>query len=393
MARVAKLLALAILWLAPLMTVSRALRHDWSSVWNALKVPSMDLPFSDLRVITGGLKTQQLGGNPITDNFGEVLHRPMNYPRVWLRLFSWMGINDCNVEIVGIILCFLYLVCISWLILQCKNAAGALVLLIAALSVAPLFAIERANTDLFIFFLVFLGCLAGNKFVRPGVFFVAAALKIYPFAALIVEAIRRPRKERIVPLTLAGLVIALFAWQWNDFNAIRHSTPISPTLSYGLLSLKAQAAYMSRKFFVCSCVAAGAIAAIAWLVRTNLEESVLDSKAGQLFSIFAGIYVFTFAIGSNWNYRLIFLLPTLPLAIELVRTAQHRRWGIAYIVTVLIAENSSARGFYQATSLGDMATWAIFVSLLIILCKQASSLLLARSKSSALPKQPANSAA
>jgi hypothetical protein len=393
MARGIKLLALAILWLVPLATISRALTHDWTSVWNALKVPTMNLPFSDLRVITGGLKTQQLGGNPITDNVGETLHRPMNYPRIWLRLFSWMGISDSNVEIVGIVFCFLYLVCISCLILQCGSWGGVIVLLVAGLSVAPLFAMERANTDLFIFTLVFLGCLAGNKFLRPGIFFVAAALKIYPFAALVVEAIRRPRKERIVPLALAGLVIALFAWQWRDFNAIRHSTPISPTLSYGLLSLKAQAAYMSRKFFMSSCVAAGAIAAIAWLFRPNIEESQLDSKAGQLFLIFAGIYVFTFAIGSNWNYRLIFLLPTLPLSIELVRTVQHRRWGMAYIVTVLIAENSSARGLYQATSLGDMATWAIFISLLIILLREASKGLLPGSGFSSPPKQPEKSAA
>jgi hypothetical protein len=393
MVRGIKLLALAILWLVPLVTISLALHHDWASVWSAMKVPTMNLPFSDLRVITGGLKTQQLGGNPITDNVGESLHRPMNYPRIWLHLFSRMGITDSNIEIVGIVFCVLYLICVSWLVLQCTSVTGVLVLLIAALSVAPLFAIERGNTDLLIFTLVFLGWLAGNQFLRPGAFFAAAALKIYPFAALIVEAIRRPVKGRIVPLALAGLVIALFAWQWRDFNAIRHSTPISPTLSYGLLSLKAQAAYMSRKFLLFNCVAAGAIAAIAWLSRPNLEESLLNSKVGQLFSIFAGIYVFTFAIGSSWNYRLIFLLPTLPLAIELVRTPQRGWWGIAYIATVLIAENSSARGLYQATPLGDAATWAIFVALLPILLKQARGFLFARNEISTPASQAANSTA
>jgi hypothetical protein len=387
------MLALVVLWIVPLMTISRALDHDWASVWSALRVPSMNLPFSDLRVITGGIKTQQLGGNPITDNVGEALHRPMNYPRIWLYLFSWMGINESNVELVGIAFCIFYLICISLLIQQCTSAAGIVVLLIAALSVAPLFAIERANTDLLIFTLVFLVCLAGNRFLKSGVFFVAAALKIYPFAALIVDAIRRPWKERTVPLALAGLVVLSFAWQWRDFDAIRHSTPISPTLSYGVLCLKAQAAYMSRKFFVSSCVLAGFIAGVTWLVRPQLDESLWDSKPGQLFLIFAGIYVFTFAIGSNWNYRLIFLLPTLPLAIELVRVTKNAPWSIAYIATVLLAENSSARGLYQATSLGDLATWAIFVALLIILLQQASRLVFARSDISAPPKQSASSVA
>ena len=393
MARGIKLLALAILWIVPLVAISRALHYDWGSVWKALKVPSMSLPFSDLRVITGGLKTLQLGGNPITDNVGEVLHRPMNYPRIWLHLFSWMRINDSNIEIVGILFCIFYLLCISLLILQSRDSPSGLILMVAGLSVAPLFAIERANTDLLIFFLVFLGCLVGNKFLRPSLFFAAAALKIYPFAALIVDALRRTRKERALPLALAGLVIVLFAWQWSDFNAIRHATPISPELSYGVLSLKAQAAFMSWKLIAVYCVVAALIIGVAWVGRPKIEQSLLELHLGEMFSVFGGIFVFTFAVGSNWDYRLIYLVPTLPMAMEMVRTRRNVGWGLIYIALVLVAENSFAHGFYKTIEVSDMATWALFGMLLITLLQQATAFLLAQSNFSAPPNQPANSAA
>jgi hypothetical protein len=122
-------------------------------------------------------------------------------------------------------------------------------------------------------------------------------------------------------------------------------------------------------------VACALILGIAWMTRPNLDEAILNSRFGEMFLIFGGIYVLTFAIGSNYNYRLIFLLPTLPLACELVRSAKHRKWGITYIASVLAAENSVALGIYQGIPLEDLATFAIFAMILPILLQQAKEFL------------------
>jgi hypothetical protein len=80
-----------------------------------------------------------------------------------------------------------------------------------------------------------------------------------------------------------------------------------------------------------------------------------------MFSVFGGIYVFTYAISSNWDYRLMFLLPTLPFALELARIARPRRWAVAYLVLVGIAENSLGFEHYGGTLLGHLATFALFI--------------------------------
>lgn len=89
-----------------------------------------------------------------------------------------------------------------------------------------------------------------------------------------------------------------------------------------------------------------------------------------------GIYTFTFVVSSNYNYRLIFLVPTLPLAIEMVRTGLHGRWGIVYIAAVVAAENSFARNMYPGLLLGDMATFAVFAMIMVVLLKKMKTFLL-----------------
>jgi len=373
--RAIKIIALACLWLAPFLILARAFASDWVSVWSVFRVPTMSPPFMDLHAITDGVKTLKEGGDPLINNPADPLHRRLPYPRIWAHLFSWLGIRESDIPIIGIAFCVLYLICISWLIVRCESSLGALILLIAGLSVAPLFAIERGNIDLLIFFLVFLGCAITNKFLKSGAFLAATVLKIYPIAALAVDAIRRPLKTNIVPIAAVLFAAALWTWQWRELNAMRQAAPVSEYFAFGVLVLRAQAAHMSWKFFAVCCAVAALIAVIAWMIRPNLDESQLKSKLGEMFLVFGGIYVFTFTVGSNYNYRLIFLLPTLPFAIELIRTVQHARWGITYVLLVLGAENAFARGFYHSAWLNDMFTFAIFAILLPILLSQAGNFL------------------
>jgi hypothetical protein len=347
-----------------------AFSSDWTTVWERVRVPSWGVSFMDIRSITTGVRTAREGGDPLIANAHDPYHRPLNYPRIWLHLFSALGITEANVWIVGLLFCALYLVCVSWLMFRCDSGFGIVTLLVAGLSLAPLLAIERGNTDLLIFALLFLGGVTANKYLEPGAFFVAAVLKVFPFAALIAGGIRRPNKERAIPIVLSGLAIAVFAWQWRDLKAIRHATPMSVYLSFGTLSLRAQAAYMSWNLLAGSCAAAALIAGIAWFTRPSIEESVWDSKFGKLFSTFGAVYVFAFAIGSNWDYRLIFLVPTLPFAFDMVRTAGHTLWGIVYVAVVLIAENSFVRGTFQGIPTGDVSTFIVFIMICSILLPQ-----------------------
>jgi hypothetical protein len=345
-----KIAALAVLWVAPLLLIFFGLRTNWRATWGAVGVHVDVLPFADLRSITGALVTLQNHGDPFTANPGDPWNRPLNYPRIWLKLFSMLGINNSRISLVGVAFCVFYLICVSALLVRCMHSLDALILLVAGLSFSPLTAIQLGNTDLFIFTLMFVGCMTHSKILKRGAFFAAAILKIYPLVAMPIVAVRGSRKERRDLLVLAALAAATFAWQWRDLNAIRHATPISSRAAYGVLSMKAQVeegldSPLGHRLpvswiAILGCwLAGGGVVAAAWTNRTYLDESIRTSTNGGLFVAFGAIYAFTFAIGSNWDYRLIFLLPTLPLAFDLARQSTHRKWAIAYIALVILAEN------------------------------------------------------
>jgi hypothetical protein len=94
MVRGVRLMALVCLWLAPLLILYTALASDWVSTWETFAVPSMSPPFMDLCAITNGVKVQQQGGDPLINNPADPWHRALPYPRIWVQLFSRLGIRE-----------------------------------------------------------------------------------------------------------------------------------------------------------------------------------------------------------------------------------------------------------------------------------------------------------
>jgi hypothetical protein len=105
------------------------------------------------------------------------------------------------------------------------------------------------------------------------------------------------------------------------------------------------------------------------------DRQLLQSKAGGLFFLFGTIYAATFAVGSNWNYRLIFLIPTLPFAFESTRNPVHFPWGLAYIL-IFFAFCSRRIPFpdvgYKSLA-AQAVTVALFFLVLRILVEQGKS--------------------
>jgi hypothetical protein len=273
----------------------------------------------------------------------------------------------------------------SFLIAQTEHAIDALIILLASLSVAPLHGMERGNNDLFVFSIVFLACVVTNNYLKSGLFAAAGLLKLFPIAGMIMDAIRRPQKWRALAALLTGLVILLVLLQWRDLILISRGTPVEPFLSYGVVSLKYEFlfqmfqwgyvyAYAPGWIIIAECWLAGAfVIAVVWRSSQKLEISMQNSKLAELFSVFGGTYVFTYAVGGNWAYRLIFLLPTLPLAFEIARSSKHRVWGIVYIVLVGIAENTAGFELSTGTIVGHAATFALFLMLLAMLTRLNSN--------------------
>jgi hypothetical protein len=381
MLRTVKLASLATLWLVPVLIFVSAFSSDWVSVWRTAGVPSMLPRFADITSIAEGLETQRHGQDPMVVNPADALGRTVNYPRIWLEAFSALRVNTRNIWVVGLSFCALYLLCMSVLIARAGHPEDAVVLLLVGLSVSPLLAMERGNNDLFVFALIFLGCAATDKFVKSLSLAAGSLLKIFPIAAMAIDVVRRPSKQRILPIVSMAVVCLLFALQWHDLNLIRLATPVSRIRSYGFLPLQEEI----LRFFPQSLVSvvqlpwivAGAFflaeilaVHLSWKSGSRLDPEFLNSPKAEMFAIFGGTYAFTYAIGSNWDYRLIFLLPTLPFALEMARMVRFRRWALAYVVLVGIAENALALEMHGGTLLVHLATLAVFLFVLVVLTQQ-----------------------
>jgi hypothetical protein len=351
--------------------------------------------FFDLSTIPEGLQTLRQGKDPLVTNPNNPMGLPYNYPRIWLYLFSALRINVENVWAIAIPLCACYLICMSLLIAQAKHVEDVFLLLFASLSIAPMLALERGNIDLSVFSLTFLSCATTNRYAKSLALGAASVLKLFPFAGMVIEAVRRPAKQRMLPFLFAGLVLVLFAWQWRDINLIRHATPIARSRSYGVLSLQAEITYLLSASLSSSIpmgwiVAVGfwlvvlSLLGLAWKAELDLDPALFNSPQGEMFSVFGAIYVFTYAIGSNWDYRLMFLLPTIPFALELIRMAQFKRWAGAYLILVVLAENASGLEGHGGTPLGHLATFLLFMLIVVVLTQQAKSLVSAPAFSASL---------
>jgi hypothetical protein len=123
------------------------------------------------------------------------------------------------------------------------------------------------------------------------------------------------------------------------------------------------------------CWVAGALAvATAWEKPWQLDPSIRRSRNAEMFCAFGAIYVFTYPVSSNFDYRLILLLPTVPLALEMVRNSQHVLGGIAHLVLVGVTLNA----FVFNQGLGHLTEFCLFVFLLAFLTLQAKGEFLAR---------------
>jgi hypothetical protein len=384
-----RILLAIIPWCAVAVILYMALTGDWDATWHAVRLtPAVHIHFIDLQGFPTGIEVYRHGGDPLIANPLDPTQRPLNYPHLMLFLFMGLGISAKNLAFFAMLLAAGYLACISYLVLHAKSLLEAVLLLIASLSPVPLLAIMLGNTDLLIFSLVFLAFLLRKRIAGPILLFAATLLKIYPFAALLMYAAFPPAKWKKLPAILATIALLLFAWRWRELDAIRRGTPIAWVVSFGLLAIRkyvsfeltSHISWKSSQFAgwatVVLCWVAGLVAFISgWLKPRSLDSAIWQSESSQLFSLYAAIYVFSFAVGSNFNYRLIYLIPMIPFSIELGRSRKDFIGKILFTGCLLVALNWLNEDPGTGLLLACLLTFVIFVLTLRVLGEQLKNYL------------------
>ena len=277
--------------------------YGWSKSWSFLKIPAMDPIFADMRIIQGALKTQLLGLNPYIENPGDPWNRTINYPSIWMDIANILNLQNENYFLVfniSIILIF-FLICL-FLLLKTKSYLFFLIIF----SSSSLLGIERGNNDLLIFSIIFI-----STFLLPlySIFFLslAAFLKIYPLA-LILSFLNN--KKILVYFSIVG--ICIFYYHYEDLVFLITNTPKSAGLSYGSSTISKALSKFDINIHdsLITLVLLILILIFYFIFKNNIKININKIDENILTNFLYGglIYVGTFLLGKNFDYRLIFLI-------------------------------------------------------------------------------------
>lgn len=357
----------------------------YEATWRLWGVPTMTPHFADLRAILGGLESLRMGHDPLIENPQDPWSRPMNYPRIWLAL-ALCGLDQSDTTRLGILLIFLFFA--GALILGGEiDRTMAGVLGLSLFSPALMFAYERANSDLVVFFClcIALFALRGNSILGLLAIVSAGVLKLFPFLGLCVFLHRgRGTSASRLLAGLAGAVVYIAA-TYKDVLKIRAGTPQETQLCYGVdvawmaVHTRLPGSQLAETVMLLSYAGVLSVLVVAFVLSRSSITGMdpLDGKHIDSFLMGSGIYIGTFVLTNNWDYRLMFLLLTIPsLTLWSQKGAPLTRWfSRGTLLAVLMALSSiSLRSQLSVLPFGvpvwflidQFSKWSVFFGLVCL---------------------------
>ena len=347
--------------------------YIWPEFWGALKIPGNNVPFSDYKAHLLFLKCQELG---IVISKQECTLIPggnariSTHPSIWVYLFSVLNLKNPLIYNISIVTLFtLYFFVLIKLFKTYKNKLSKFVLLVFFFSTTNFILIERLATDLVIFLIVYFILNVKNKIFQSLLILMGFILKYYPI--FLISLLTEKKKYIFIFLTCLTIFISLFyikEIQLVNKNIVEMALPIA----YGSRTMLKAFYHLSLEYnfflndenmnFFRNLTVLTFFLYTLFLVIVGYNNKYLMNTKYRLDKYFlagASIYVGTFIIGANVDYRLIFLIFTIPYVINLESKLIKNLLIFSYFFSI--------NSFYF---LGDVLSITFFIkSFFIFLCK------------------------
>lgn len=280
----------------------------WSKTWHFLQIDPLQPIFADMRTIQAGLDAYSSGQDPQISNPSDPWQRVMNYPSFWLAIADFLNLQqETNFLIFVVTQISVFVICIWHLVKKYPSVYWFPL----CFSWSSLLCLERGNNDLLIFSLLFFALWYGN-FTSVILISLATLLKIFPLLSLPAFAKKfRYRRFLILGVSIASLL------NIGDLKAIRDGTPVAIGSSYGSLpfaiSLSSTLGWNVSSFVISLFLSF----LVVFLILVTKNSSWLcwmdaNEKSERMFVAGSSIFIGTFLLGSNFDYRMIFLLLCVP---------------------------------------------------------------------------------
>lgn len=354
-----------------------------AKVWDLWMVPQMSPAFADLRTITHGGESVKMGLDPMKENPGDPWNRPLNYPRVWQLLYTF-GVSSADTLWIGFTIALLYLLGVA-IFLGTADLPTISFSLLFVLSPPAMLGLERGNIDLLMFFLVSMAVVLWQKHhVVAGILMLSTAvLKLFPVAAIGVFFGGKKPRVTVVGIVLLVVFLSYCIVTLADLQLISEGTPRSIRLSFGMNVIWMAIDYkygslpgtMIRvlTYLVVIAVIAGSLL----LPKNKVERESPEYRAIPMevgFNVGALIFIATYLLGNNYDYRMIFLTFVAPQLIFWIRgTSRYRPilCGIILFSCVFTLWSDLFRSSVALVVLAEIANWIIFSGLLFIIIRSS----------------------
>jgi glycosyl transferase family 87 len=354
-------------------------RLEWGvDLWPYLGVPPGPSLFFDARNVTAAWESERLGYDPLYESPRDPRHRPLMYLRPWL-LLGVLGLDQSHTVILSTFLIAAMFVSFGLLVGRVTAGTG-IVLAFAVCSPAVMLAVERGNMDIALFSIVTVSILLWRvlpgpaRVVSPIFVLIGATAKIYPVFALpafVISGSRSAARAALLCVAAFGIYcayslrdiahVAEIATQGEQFS---YGARILPAHLYHQLGIERWSGPPILKQAIALVPLAAISAAIAIRVHRHFsprrDEATVASASLLALHVGALIYLGTFAIANNFDYRLVFLLQTFPQLIEWACRPEHRLSGLALATLVAIVVLLWVGSLSQWLNLWDeLASWAV----------------------------------
>jgi hypothetical protein len=311
-----------------------------------------------------------------------------NYPSLWARGFATLGITEESTETIGLFMIALF--CMAVLAICALAVAGLdsnlplVPMAAAALSPPVLLVLERGNIDIIVFVLVVAAVSAstmGRGCTAALLFAMSTALKLFPLGGGL--TLIKTHGLRVAALFVGLSSLGLMAIA-PDLPLIARRTPQEEGASFGapvifLLVIRKSglsapdyaARILGVAAFILVFVALAALRrrlALAPHMDSLVKAMATDRAATSAILSGFGCFLMAYLIGTNWDYRLIFLIPPVAGLARLALSKNPVAIGSLVVLVVQMWLSYPAPG--PVEYLSD-ALWLVLAPLLALFVCQA----------------------
>jgi hypothetical protein len=323
--------------------------YGYNKTWSLWHVPAERQAFWDFRLIPGSAESFQHGFEPSIINPSDPAQRIFNYPAFW-RLFFYSGLKMSDTIWVGICMNILFLIGV-FLFPRKLSFLGAIAMLFVVFSPVSMLLYERGNVDLIVFFFCALIVTFEQNSTDFSVVLIVVGIivKIYPFFG--VTVFMDKTKDRFWKIFIGCIILLLvyMAATWNSMTASWTLTMRGDEISYGtnvffnayetpILQAFANSANLTwvvKNISLAIGVLLVILATVSALRKLDSADTVMGKNLAA-FRMGASIYVGTFLLGNNWDYRLAFLVLVVPQLVEWTTSLNKRIGSVAVYSLVAI---------------------------------------------------------